>query len=477
MKKFFTALLAALIFSSTLVSYQAVSNVSSVDGYFTYEVVDGSARIISCDKNITGSLVIPETLGGVKVTHIKNSAFSSCKISSVTIPDSVISIGANAFIFCNDLLTVNIGSSVSEIGVNGVNYYSPNIEEYTVAADNPFFESVNGVLFNEDISMLIAYPVGRASTEYIIPDTVKRVEKRAFQKCDTIKKIVLPEELEYIGDYAFMSAINLRDIEIPSTVTFLGEYAFYDTSISLIEIPQGISEIKALTFYSCENLSTVILHHGLTSIGLNAFYGCNIRDLILPTSVTHIATLAFSSSTALKKVVIGTGSTSVYSRNVLSANATTTNIVAEAAFENCSGLSTLIILDGVNEIGSRAFSGCYNLKDITIPATVTKLGDGAFKDCNRDAVVTFGGDRNEWNSLINASNAPALNEKTVIFTPIEYKLGDANSDEQIDIRDIVCMKKYILSIKVCIAVNSVDYDSNGKVDINDIVMLKKSMIK
>ena len=87
------------------------------DGYFRYVMNDGGgATVIGDEDDSVTALTVPETLGGVKVTAIEDQAFQGCKFTSVSLPDSITSIGDYAFYSCGELSGIVLPSSLQSIG-------------------------------------------------------------------------------------------------------------------------------------------------------------------------------------------------------------------------------------------------------------------------------------------------------------------------------------------------------------------------
>lgn len=138
------------------------------------------------------------------VTSIGNNAFANCtSLTSITIPDSVTTIGDNAFANCTSMMTIEVG------------------------AGNMNFTEINGVLFNAEKTMLIAYPAGKTGANYKIPNGVTSIGDYAFGNCTSLSSITIPDSVTSIGAQAFTDCKSLTSIMIPDSVTSIGDFAFW----------------------------------------------------------------------------------------------------------------------------------------------------------------------------------------------------------------------------------------------------------
>ena len=147
-------------------------------------------------------VVIGSHINGLMVTKIEGNAFYNCdNITSITISDSVTEIG-NAIYSCDKLTTVRIGSSVKKMGYTALSF-CPSLTDITVSEDNPTYKSVDGNVYSKDGSTFYKYATGKGE-----------------------KSLSLPNGVRIIGDYAFAGG-SLESIIIPKGVTHIGYRSFY----------------------------------------------------------------------------------------------------------------------------------------------------------------------------------------------------------------------------------------------------------
>lgn len=179
-------------------------------GYLYYTESNGKITITDCDRN-TESVEIPTEINGYPVTSIGDSAFFGCDLTSVTIPDSVISVGDAAFQRCGNLESVTIGKGVTIIGECPFVWWE-SLKNISVNGDNTNYCSVDGNLFNKDKTQLIQYAISKEDTEYIIPDSIITIDAFAFFHCDSLTSVTISDSVTDIGRCAFSECISLKKI-------------------------------------------------------------------------------------------------------------------------------------------------------------------------------------------------------------------------------------------------------------------------
>ncbi|MGN1421592.1 MAG: leucine-rich repeat domain-containing protein [Eubacterium sp.] len=171
------------------------------------------------------------------------------------------------------LKELNIGKNIKTIDVWALTN-CPLLESINVDEDNPYFTSVDGVLYNKDKTELICYPNGKTPLEtdksgaitgggtVVLPDSVKSIRDNAFYMCSNLYSVTFNEGLEKIGNKAFLKCENLQTIDLPNTVKTIGTDAFsYCNSVTSLEIPSSVETIGDYAFFStASNIDKVIVH-------------------------------------------------------------------------------------------------------------------------------------------------------------------------------------------------------------------------
>ena len=325
-----------------------------------YVVREGTEVICDCAFFCCESLqsiTIPNS-----VKSIGNRAFYECKsLQSITIPNSVTSIGKEAFSCCESLQSITIPNSVKSIG----NYAFRNCESLqSVTIPNSVTKIGNEAFWGCDSLQSVT-----------IPNSVTSIGNKAFNDCKSLQSITIPNSVKSIGDGAFRECDSLQSITIPNSVTSIGEGAF-STCVSLqsVTIPNSVTSIGNYAFRNCESLQSVTIPNSVTSIEDHAFSGCESHQSVtIPNSVKSIGKEAFSGCVSLQSITIPNSVTKI----------------EDDAFWGCKSLQSVTIPNSVKSIGKKAFSGCKSLESITIPNSVTSIGDDAFYLCKSLQSVTI----------------------------------------------------------------------------------------
>ena len=203
----------------------------------------------------------------------------------------------------------------------------PLLSAINVSPANIYHTSLDGVLYNKDLTTLVRYPMGKAIPEtFYLPESVTNLFSGAFYQHLSVKNVVLPDGVKAISNYCFAYS-TLESINLDNIIS-IGNYSFRFCL-----------------------LTSVIIHANISSIGMNAF----------------------SYNERLESFVIAEGSGITMLRSTVS---------------YCTSLTDVSLPEGVVTLDS-TFSDCSSLQSLVIPSTVKTLSSSVFKDCLALATITF----------------------------------------------------------------------------------------
>lgn len=214
---------------------------------------------------------------------------------------------------------------------------------FSVSSGNPYFKSVNGVLYSKDGSLLIKCPTEKSGS-FTIPSSVRKIADCAFENCTRLTRVTIPDSVTTMGEECFRNCSTMKSIRLS----------------------ERVDKIRDSSFYGCNSLKTVGIPASVKTIGQRAFFRCqSLRSISLPDSVNTLGDRAFGECVELKNVRLSSRMDTVESYT----------------FQNCTSLVTVGNLSGIEQISSCAFRNCICLKNISFSDKLDKIGWEAFKNC------------------------------------------------------------------------------------------------
>ena len=369
---------------------------------FLFATNNGSLTITGYT-GTASAVVIPAITNGYPVIGIGTQAFVGGNFSSVTIPNSITTIGDLAFYACVSVTHFDLPASVTNISPSAFNFCY-TVTNFNVDATNPAYSSLGGVLMDKARQLLVQYPAGSSATNYDIPNTVARIGNTAFYYCLNLHGVTIPNSVTNIGTGGFFATLYLSSVSIPDSVITIGDTAFASCEhMTNATIGNHVTAIGNMAFNDCQGLaSPVFIPDSVLNLGSNSFDQCvSLPGINIGSGVTNIGINAFEFCSKLTNITVNP-SNAVYSSlggvlfdkaqtNLLQfpAGLSAANYVVPGsvtrigghAFEKATKLFAITFDAALNAIGDYAFNGCYQLPDLTIPDDVISIGGEAFDGC------------------------------------------------------------------------------------------------
>lgn len=368
------------------------------------------------------SLEIPSEIDGKPVIGVLSlgeyNVVSS--LTSVTIPDSVTTVGDSAFLSAYNLETISIGSGVNYLDADMFGSCR-NLNGISVSKDNPYYCDEDGIVYNKQKTVLVVYPSTKGE-DYTVPASVTDIDilnksmydfvnvtfaegskmfvtvdgvtynadKTKVISCDKTKSgyYDMPDTVTEIAENAFAGCSELTGVKVSENVTSIVYMAFADCgSLSEITLPSKLVSIDDRAFAGCLQLGEVSLPSSLKTIGAYAFASSGLESISLPDSVEELDGGAFSCCESLASVKLSNKLTYL-SKYTFEYCKSLTNITIPQSVkgigEDCfyySGLTKVSIPDSVVYLDNCAFDSCEKLEELSLGKGLTEISAYAFRDC------------------------------------------------------------------------------------------------
>ncbi len=322
-------------------------------------------------------------------------------IEEVILPDTLVNISGDTFYNSASLKKVNIPKNVKFMGNNPF-AGCPNIE---VINESPYFNLVDGILYNRDFTRLIYYPISKKDDRYEIKEGCRILGKHSFYLCDNLKEVVIPSSIIKLENNPF-SGCNQITLNNKSPYYHVEDSVIYDRDYSSVIgclnsidtdclVLKDVKRICRNSFWNCKGIRKIVFPKTLEDIGYNPFVSCSniefesnsdkyivynnalftadksklvcypakyaIGEVHLPDETITLERGAFSGCDKLSNIHL---------HNV--------SIISKTCFTNCNSLVSVYCSDLVTYIGEWAFAHCANLKEVSV-----------YKDCFIDNNATL----------------------------------------------------------------------------------------
>lgn len=388
-------LMALLMFLPMMVSAEKVE----IDGMWYNLIPKAKVAELTNQRSgvgtYSGDIIIPEsvTYNSVEYRVVAiNSAFSNCtNLTSVSIPNSVTTIGSNAFYKCTALTSITIPNSVIIIDYaafqqcTGLATISiPN--NVTSIGTSAFQNCTNltSITIPNSVTKIgsSAFAYCSSMTSITIPNSVTNIDYSTFSGCSSLSSVSIPNSVTSIGREAFRYCSNLTSLSIPNSVITIDDYAFSEcSSLNSLTIPNSVTTIGAAAFGYCSGLTSVTIGDGVTNIGSQAFYNCsNLTSISFGNSIINFGGSVFYNCDSLNSVYID--NLSSWCSNTFNGDIFSNPLYyAHHLFVNGEEVTDLIISNEVTTINDVSFCGCKYLNSVTIGNSVTNIGNDSFAYC------------------------------------------------------------------------------------------------
>ena len=337
------------------------------------------------------------TIQGEGLKSIGATAFKGCKnLETFVMPNSVTSLGQGVFSGCTAMTAVTLGNGLTELP--GVTYANNTYGCYgdTDSSTTLYNAADNGLFYN-----------CTSLTDINWGANIGTIGNIAFLNCSALKSITIPDTVTVIGFHAFLGCSSLQTVKLGAKVTTIGRMAFRALpNLTKVTFGAKVREIQQQAFQDCVNLQNFTLPATIQYLRYRCFAGCNkaLTAVTIPTNKDELTTELeqgiFSGCSKLQMVTFGdtvkelTGVT--YANNTYGcygdtdSSTTLYNAADNGLFYNCTSLKTINWGNGIKSIGNISFLNCSALESVTIPDTVTVIGRHAFLGCSSLQTVKIG---------------------------------------------------------------------------------------
>lgn len=367
-----TALMTAVVMA--VLMFPAAVRSETIGGLLFRELADGTYEVMRdpAAAKPSGTVSIPDTANGRRVTRIADGAFADCgELTDVNVPDGITSVGVNAFSG-----TAFLDSQDGDVKYAGrvAVWCDPEAEDVTVRqgtlglADRLFYlaENLRTVSLPYSLTDLgtAAFHGCKRLTAVNIPEGIEKIPDGAFAECAALTSVTLPSSLKSVGAYAFYGS-GLESVALPDGVELIGKGAFQRSALGSVSMSCNYIDIGGLAFEQTPFYS----EQGELKYAGSVIIGCDksVASAEINNGTTAVADMAFSGCDKLQSVYIPAS----------------VQTIGEDAFFACESLGSVILPEGVSSIGEDAFRLCGELGEVTLPSSLRVIGKGAFYGCTK----------------------------------------------------------------------------------------------
>lgn len=344
------------------VAYDAVRFASSFRGYVQEE--GGAFAVVNGLLFEDGNALVPAQWDGAE--------------DGIAVPAGAVQVTLRG-----DDADVRVGTVSLGKDVRGIRVSDLLVSAYEVDAENEALCAEDGIVFTKDRTELVIYPSARRKTEYVLPDTVKRIAAYAFYGAEYIRTVDC-SSVEEIGEGAFAHSslyriivgaglrvvengafqqtrqLNSVDFSAVENIESFGNYVFSGSGLRSAVLPEGLTALGEQFFLDAGNLTSVTLPSALQTIGDGAFYNTGLEEITLPERLTAIGGNAFRNA-PLQEIALPES----------------LEEIGASAFYGC-GIGSVALGKNLLTVGEYAFSYCSSLAEVTAANPATLYEEGCF---------------------------------------------------------------------------------------------------
>ena len=299
--------------SSNMTIYAQYKKINTTTSDLEFELSEDKTYYILIGKGSSSdtSIIIPSEYNGLPVKEIKNIFASN--LYNIIIPEGIEKIHDGTFLTANCIEEVFLPASLKEIGYSFSGGPDCSLKKFIVHEDNPYFTSIDGVLYTKDLKTLVLYPMGKIDGKVVISENVETISSKVFTYCIHLKEIEIPRSLKKIEDGAFMGCrmnniyyhgtvdewlkINMEMSWLGSALTMNDNHFFINENDEWVEVKNIVisneSSIVSSNF-SYFDINSVTILEGVNTIDKGAFRYCyQLNQIFIPKSIKKIDENAF----------------------------------------------------------------------------------------------------------------------------------------------------------------------------------------
>ena len=481
--------------------------ISLIDNNLEFRLYDEFAVLSECkDRNVT-EVEIPSEIKGLPVVGSVGSPFGRCRtLKKIVIPDTFEHFEWYDLI-CTTVISISssfTGSSQSVTIASDNDELIPSVSEVVISETNPYYTSVDGIVYTKDMKTLIGCPPAKDIKEIQISEQTETIGDYAFVSCFKLEKAVIPDNIKHINNGAFVACINLRAVEFPESIKVIsGDVCFGCESLSDVVLNGKIEKIGYGAFGECPALETFAIPDTVTYIGFNAFENCKcINDT---DGVYYVGNWVVGSSdnvenADIKEGTVGIAEASFFTRNQMKHISVPSSVryIGYLPFGQISSSESTARMDyRCSFIDDNTLSAAKATSDFYIYDAGCDISDSEKAIPATYKYTEYVETDNDFGTLIDGKfyDKVKVEEDTVIhgyadstaqayaekydrrFALIEDSAvkGDVNADGLFSVSDAVVFQKWLLGTPDAelSSWETADLCKDGKLDFFDLCMMKK----